>query len=363
MKMAILAGLALCLILTSVPASAKISDPFMEFKRSNPVCNDKGQLTFWFGDPYSRGMEASDLDVSANFTKTGKILEISGEYFLAPDLLYDYSPKYMKNINATPHVIRLVNNWYSVFKSKEGIFKDGGNYILSVTNKKLNKTVQKAFDCYGLLFSCELIDISIDKCFNKDGIFYAYFTGKGFHRQSKYSNAKEINTTSELSYKMMGPKFQFIGNSPSIVVEELGNQAYVLTYETEHAINTLDIIVLPCKGYNIKSSKTCTAPPECVAPSDCDDSDSCTRDLCVDDFCMHERTCEERPAVNELVQESEGSWDISDMASPEEQQRPEAEQAMTTELHAGDGITGRVSAGNGDFIGNLIRGLLGLFRP
>jgi len=174
----ILMILAFCIILTSIVSASTFYDT---------ICSADGSLTFRLKSDKDERIYVNDIKILI-VSPTGKIFDLSekGEWST------------IKRITT--------EDAGSLFRSEELLLNEEGIYRMEIKYKSFSSSdeyVQKGkeatFECPGLLFSCRLLDVSIDKCYNKDGKFVAEYTIQGL-KPSNLKNAKVIDILDGVDY-------------------------------------------------------------------------------------------------------------------------------------------------------------------
>lgn len=136
----------------------------------------------------------------------------------------------------------------SLFNSNEGIFSESGRYMLNLNYGSNARSA--VFNCPGLLFSCQLLDIRVNSCSNENGIFKTELTVKGL-KPSDLASAKVIDLIDGLDYTFSAEKpYEDIngnimagGSLPkNYKMTELGDDKYLFEAEMgENIVNSLRV--------------------------------------------------------------------------------------------------------------------------
>jgi len=140
----------------------------------------------------------------------------------------------------------------SLFKSKEVTFNEKGNYAIEIEyvswisdTEFRSKRKTGEISCPGLIFSCTLLNATVNKCSSKDGKFEAEIILKGLI-PSDLPNAKIINLTDGITYNFEADKmyqdiygsYKRIASLPSnYKITNIGEDKYLI--EAEFANNTI----------------------------------------------------------------------------------------------------------------------------
>jgi len=133
---------------------------------------------------------------------------------------------------------------------KDFTVNESGVYSLDIIydyfdkkNNIITYNTSYSFNCPGLVFSCKLLGVNVDDCYNKNGVFTAEFSVKGL-KQSESSQARILNINKDLDYSLKANK-QYIdinnfnsrkGSLPkSYSISPAGEGKYKLTYDSKDA--------------------------------------------------------------------------------------------------------------------------------
>lgn len=134
----------------------------------------------------------------------------------------------------------------SLFKSNPAVLNKKGRYTIKLNFKAYDqsdryseKTQEDVVSCPGFVFSCELLDINLDKCYNENGIFKAEFSFVGGPKE-EYPKAKMIDIIKGIDYTLDTEKayedikgnYMLRGSLPkNYKLTNLGNDKYKIEAE------------------------------------------------------------------------------------------------------------------------------------
>ena len=215
---------------------------------------------------------------------SGDYFEVPGEYFKS------------KAVKETQ---------YYNFISEEALLVNENTAQYSV---KFGKT-RTYVNCPPFRFSCRIFNITVDYCYNRDGLFTAKFMAHNFHfdetnvlRFTKpYLLRYEIKTEDNKDYvhapKVVSSEFKNI----NITTRELnsGNK-FLFKWPTEQKVKKFYIRYDKCsqKKYNFYKSAECTEATTCTINSDCFEDEFCENWTCKELECGECQYIEERLCVD-----------------------------------------------------------------
>lgn len=136
-----------------------------------------------------------------------------------------------------------VNQRYATFSMPENTLTENRIYKISLYYKEDDQSKIKEFDaeCPGLIFTCNLLHVDIDKCYTTNGRFTAEITAKGL-KQSKLPNGFNIGPEKALDFTMSTNKpykaktniIYKRGSLPSeFTITEISPDNYQLNFDLE----------------------------------------------------------------------------------------------------------------------------------
>jgi len=295
MKMNILMMCFLILFITNIDIALASEEPALTFTDSN-MCYDTGSLMFYI-ESNGAMISVDKINITAEHKSTGKTFQVNGIFNLD-----DYDVGYASDID-------YINTGERVrFESNEALFNNSGEYLIRMRYYSTYPPYykEKTFTtkvCPGLVFSCDLVDLFIDKCYTKNNTFYAYFHGNGLKKQSNLINAKALDLYKEISYQIQGTTNSWSSISTTLdglyeppknlKIRELGNSEYEITMpvENDNQIKNIVMVIEKCnypgKYTNFRAYKKCTG--ECTSDLECNDDNICTEDKCLNGNCIYEK--------------------------------------------------------------------------
>jgi len=168
------------------------------------------------------------------------------------------------------------NNDLTIFKSEDMILNDNFNYRLKIDYPGFNYMVDTY--CPGYKFSCKVLNISINSCYKRAGVFSADF------------NSVNHNGIYDLKYLFETDKGRLFVYSPSIhsketeniTIDYLGDNRYLLNLKTNFEIKKFSITHDECGGKNDRyyryvemycNKTSCIANRDCKISEYCDNRD------------------------------------------------------------------------------------------
>ncbi len=164
------------------------------------------------------------------------------------------------------------NEDLTIFKSEDMILNDNFNYRLKIDYPGFNDVVDTY--CPGYKFSCKELNISINTCYKRAGVFSAGF------------NSVNHNGIYDLKYIFETDKGRLFVHSPSIYSKEtedmvigyLGDNNYFLNLKTNFEIIKFSITHDKCSRKNDKYYRYVEMycnKSSCIADKDCEVSEYC----------------------------------------------------------------------------------------
>lgn len=171
------------------------------------------------------------------------------------------------------------------FHSEEATFisKNTTTYTILIKNQKYSVT------CPAFVFSCRMVNISIDSCYIRDGVFNGKYTAYNFKLDPKtffrFSSPYDLRydvVTSERRTLTYAPNIRTPGfKDINITLKKLsyGNK-YTLKWGT--GLNITDFIVSydACTKGRVYERAACSGVPGCKVDSDCYSDEKCEQNVC-----------------------------------------------------------------------------------
>jgi len=168
------------------------------------------------------------------------------------------------------------NNDLTIFKSEDMILNDNFNYRLKIDYPGFKDVVDTY--CPGYKFSCKLLNISINSCYKRAGVFSADFS------------VVNHNGIYDLKYLFETDKDRLAIHSPLVYSKEtenmtigyLGDNRYLLNLKTNFEIKKFSITHDKCSGKNDRyyryvemycNKTSCIANRDCKISEYCDNRD------------------------------------------------------------------------------------------
>ena len=316
MKKAVLLAVLFSLLLV-LPAQAQDVLPSYLLDRNARLgggCFGTGQIIVTFGEAGQTEYDVRDLNVTIHRVVSAKVfgpnISLDGWWYYSdpykdPSVWKD--SKYVeyieypnwKNVYAdNPRSPVFVNREESMFASEEGHARETGQYRVYITNSTGDSIHTTDVACPGLKFSCDLVNVTIDRCYNLPGTFYAIFGVEGM-KQSDLKGARQLNITQDFNFTLTGEKLKRIRSTfpNGTRLEHLGGEKYSMELDVKFEVKNFTLGVKACQPdhpfyYEGSWEKLeCEPLPECYSDLECDDLNACTIDTCQKKMCHHEDIC------------------------------------------------------------------------
>ncbi|MBI2664873.1 hypothetical protein HYX10_06060 [Candidatus Woesearchaeota archaeon] len=174
------------------------------------------------------------------------------------------------------------------FRSEEAVFISPKASRQSVRVGKSSYSL----NCPAFVFSCKLINISINACYKRNDTFYGRFTAYSlrYDKQNEFRFEKpflldyEIKTSDgkELTHgpQILSPEFRQIAMSRA---KRVGSNRFTLMWNTTKDIERFTVQYQQCDNqkYNFYDSVECTDLPTCASNSECAPNEACEDNLCI----------------------------------------------------------------------------------
>lgn len=250
------AALALIIILASAVAAAESSLAAQPAKASVRVnCRDTGAV-------YISNFDDTPQDVYAKRLGSSKKFPVPGEWSKAEEFYY--------------------------FASEEAVFLNSNKTTYTIYVGTRSYTTS----CPPFVFSCRIINASLDSCYKRGNLFtgtlYAYNFKLGANSSLRFEKPflltyKVIaDDKKELVHgpEMLSPEFRNISIS---VVRKTGYNKFLLRWNTTRNITKFSAQYQECATakYNFYDSAACSDKPACSADSECLADESCEDGACI----------------------------------------------------------------------------------
>lgn len=178
------------------------------------------------------------------------------------------------------------------FNSEEAVFM---NLQKTAQQVKVGKSAYSV-TCPAFVFSCRLINISINACYRRNETFYGRFTAYSIRYDKK--NEFRFEKPYLLTYKVKTEEGRELTHSPVILSPEfknvsisrtrrVGSNHFTLRWNTTSDIKKFSIQYQECKNrkYNFYDAFQCTELPTCSTDKGCSENEACEDNLCVPISC------------------------------------------------------------------------------
>jgi len=302
-------------ILLSVLFAAPVLAHEDKNTRTGGGCFENGQIIFTFGGSGQKGYDVRSLTVVVQKMEgnqpAGQNITPEGWWYYSDPyreplvwtgssyVRYIEYPNWKNVYFDDPSSPVSVNNRVSMFASKEGYAKEPGQYRVYILNSTGGVVHTTDMACPGLKFACDLVNITIDRCYNIDGTFRVIFGVEGM-KQSDLEGARELDLLKDFNYKLGGdyPHFIYTTFPKGAKLEHLGGNKYTLEVAVPFEVRNFTLETKDCKPEHpfyyegAWETASCEPIPECRSSEDCDDGNPCTLDKCVKGICAHEDICQ-----------------------------------------------------------------------
>jgi len=165
------------------------------------------------------------------------------------------------------------------FKSEDMVLNDNFNYGLKVVYPNFNYIMDTY--CPGYKFSCKKLNISINTCYKRAGVFSAEFNSIN---QNGIYDLKYIFETDKGRFVIHGPSM-YSKETENITISSLGDNNYLLNLKTKLNITKFSITHDKCNNKNDKyyryaeeycNKSFCIENKNCKANEYCDKNFLCT---------------------------------------------------------------------------------------
>ena len=219
------------------------------------------------------------------------------------------------------------NPFYSTgaFFTKEAFFKERKDYRIyikyllndPITGNYMIQEMAHTFSCPGLVFSCTLLNLSIDDCYTKNNVFYAYFTAEGL-KQSDLPYAKVIDLQEDVTYRLStintycdrNKRCSKEGTLPeNSSITSLGDDRYLLktNFDSNNSVSMFFMQINDVKkcedkekysDIKTKDIISCVSSPECVSDSECNYDEKCNEHQCIKLKCSDDQEIKNHECIS-----------------------------------------------------------------
>ncbi|MBR9691035.1 hypothetical protein GOV08_05110 [Candidatus Woesearchaeota archaeon] len=211
------------------------------FEIEEPKCNDKGVVSLRLKTrDLPATLKMSELSVRAVHVDSNKEVDINGVWDTA-DSLRDGTSRNVYRDFVSDEMALLGQGLYQAVISYPSFDSAGFDYI------------KQNFICPGYYFSCNVVNVTVLECYNKDGVFHAKISTQGFDNEKYSSTARKLDKIDDVAYILSTDEryVDIIGsNTPrgglpeNYFIYEISDDVYEITWNNDlNFVNSFSMIV------------------------------------------------------------------------------------------------------------------------